>query len=68
MPGGREPLAPSGEHRNHVHYSPRRQTGIGCVTSRPAGTAPPTLEERIAYALGITVIEVRRLMQEGRVP
>lgn len=34
--GGREALAPPTEGMIHVYYTPRRQTGIGCVTSRPA--------------------------------
>lgn len=61
---GREPLAPPGEGGSHVHYQSSRQTGIGCVTSRPAGAASD--EEFLAWLHGITVTEVRQLMAEAR--
>lgn len=40
--GGREPLAAPGQGGDHVHYQPRRQHGIGVLTSRrPPQLFPP---------------------------
>jgi len=59
---GREPIAPpSGEH---VHYTPRRGVGIGCITSRESKI---TFFELLAYELGCNVATAKRLYEEGLV-
>jgi len=65
---GREPLAPPNEGGTHVHYVGLKRSGLGCITSRPAGTsAPPTFYERLAYELGVNVATARRLHLENKV-
>jgi len=65
---GREPLAPPNQGGSHVHYVGLKRSGIGCITSRPAGqSAPPTFYERLAYALGVDVTTARRLHLENKV-
>ncbi|NBW12508.1 MAG: hypothetical protein EBR82_31200 [Caulobacteraceae bacterium] len=64
---GREALAKPGEGGNHIHHTPSRRVGLGCITSRKERTAPATVEERIAFELGITVAEVRRRLANDEV-
>lgn len=60
---GREALAPPGEGGSHVHYQPRRRVGLGCVTSRPAGSL--TDEEYLALEHGLTLAQVRAILKEA---
>lgn len=74
---GREPLAPAGESRNHVHYSASRQAGIGVVTSnkRPAYTFWQYLAFELSGAGDpsraivpfCTVEQAKQLHAEGRI-
>lgn len=67
-PRGREPLAPSSELGEHVHYEPLRRVGIGSITSRrPGEQRPLTFYEVLAIELGVTLAEAQRLHSEGRV-
>lgn len=60
--GGREPLAAPNEGGTHVHFIGLKRAGLGCITSRRRGeSAPPTFYECLAYELGVTVTEARRL-------
>lgn len=59
-PKGLEPLAPPGEGGAHIHYVTSKRSGIGCITSRRAGSL--TDEEFLALKHGLTVAEVRRLL------
>ena len=64
---GREPLAPPGEGGTHIHYTPTRQSGIGCITSHPAGMRTKlTFFEMLALKLGVTLAEAKRLHAEGK--
>ena len=66
--GGREPLAPPGEGGTHVHYAPSKRSGIGCITSHPAGMpAKLTFFEMLALRLGVTLAEAKKLHAEGKV-
>jgi len=65
---GREPLAAAGESERHVHYQHSRRVGIGCITSKPAGTRKPlTFHEILALRLGVTLAEARRLHANSEV-
>ena len=52
-PRGLEPLAPPGEGGTHVHYIPSKQTGLGCITSRPKSDI--TFFELLAFRLGCNI-------------
>lgn len=65
-PGGREPLAAPNEGGSHVHYSSLQRSGLGCITSTPLGHKPLTFEEMLALKLGVTLVEARRLLAEGK--
>lgn len=59
---GREPLSAPGDGGEHVHYSGLKRVGLGCITSRPAGSRlPPTFYEQLAYRLGVNVATARRI-------
>ena len=45
---GREPIAPPSDQ--HVHYTPSKRSGIGCITSRESKI---TFFELLAYELEI---------------
>lgn len=60
---GREALAPPGEGGTHVHYTPHRRAGLGCVTSRPPGAL--TDEEYLALEHGLTLAQVRAILREA---
>lgn len=60
---GREPLAAPGEGGEHVHYTPSKQIGIGCITSKRAGGC--TFWELLAFKLGCNIATARRLYEEG---
>lgn len=65
---GREPLAGSADAGEHVHYTPSRRVGIGCVTSRRPGQHNPlTFFEYLALRMGVTLAEAQRLHAEGKV-
>lgn len=61
---GREPIAHPSEE--HVHYVPSKQTGLGCVTSRPRPTH--SFFEVLAFELKCNVETAKRLYEEGLVP
>ena len=63
---GREPLAPSSEVGEHVHYEPTRRVGIGAITSHRPGHRPLTFLEYMALRSGMTLAEVTKLQQEGK--
>ena len=64
--GGREPLAVP-DAGAHVHYSSLQRSGLGCITSKPAGSKPLTFHEQLALTLGVTLAEARKLHAEGRI-
>jgi len=60
---GREPIAAPGSGGDHVHYQPSKQTGLGCITSRPRPTV--TFWEQLAYELGCNVTTAKALWEQG---
>jgi hypothetical protein len=62
-PKGREALAPPGEGGEHVHYQPKKSTGLGCITSRPKPSV--TFWEVLAYELGCNVTTAKELWEKG---
>lgn len=66
-PGGREPLAPPGAGGDHVHYTPKKSVGIGCITSRrdPATFTQLSFFEQLAFELKCSVATARKLFDEG---
>lgn len=62
-PNGREALAPPGEGGSHIHYSPRRSVGIGCITSKKS--VDLTFFERLARELNCTPRTARELWEKG---
>lgn len=63
---GREPLATAGEAARHIHYQSMRRVGIGSITSKPRGYRPLTFFEALAIQSGLTLTEVLKLNQEGK--
>lgn len=57
---GREPLAAPNEGGTHLHYQPTRRVGIGSITSNKM-----TYLEYLAIRSGMTLTEVKRLLDEG---
>lgn len=62
-PTGRVPLALPGQGGTHVHYSHRVSFGVGSITSKPAGSL--STEEFLAIHYGLTLEQVRRILQKG---
>jgi len=76
--GGREPLSPPGQAGDHVHYTPLRRAGLGCITSRDKkATSSLSFFELLAWELsgagdatkalvpGCTVRQAKQLFDEG---
>ncbi len=64
---GREPLSAPEEGGSHVHYQPTRRAGIGSITSTPPGRRPLTFFEYLAIRSGMTLAEVTKLHDEGKI-
>jgi len=58
---GREPLAAPDEGGTHLHYTPTRRVGVGSITSNKM-----TYLEYLAIRSGMTLAEVKRLLDEGK--
>jgi hypothetical protein len=76
--GGREPLSPPGQAGDHVHYTPMKRAGLGCITSRDKKpTSALSFFEVLAWELsgagdvskaivpGCTVRQAKQLFDEG---
>lgn len=76
--GGREPLAPPGQAGDHVHYTPLRRAGLGCITSREQRpTSAHSFFELLAWELsgagdpakavvpGCTLSQAKRMFDQG---
>ena len=58
---GREPLSAPDEGGTHLHYTPTRRVGVGSITSNKM-----TYLEYLAIRSGMTLAEVKRLLDEGK--
>lgn len=59
---GREAMAPAGQG-DQLHYQPSKQSGLGCITSRPRPTV--TFWECLAYELGVNVTQAKQMWEQG---
>lgn len=70
-PGGREPLAAPGAGGDHVHYTPMKRTGLGCITSRGKADNGIGFWQLLAFSLSestgqyVTVEAAKKAFEEG---
>ena len=68
---GREPLAPPGAGGDHVHYTPLKRAGLGCITSRKPPDNGIGFFELLAFRLSeqtgqyVTVAAAKKAFFEG---